>query len=93
MIRLDRLRRRDTAVLAVLAGSGWLSCLFRILDFLDFWLPIHNPNPGLKNIVILHPYQKVILHPYQLPFQRSFQTTSDLASTKGHLQPFGVRSR
>ena len=82
MIRLDRLFWYDAAVLAVLtiivvlveiavlavlAGLGWLSCLFRILYFLDFWFPIHNPNPGPGNIVILHPHQKVILHPYQLP--------------------------
>ena len=50
-----------------LAWGGCLVCL-EFWIFLDFWFPIHNPNPGPGNIVILHPYQKVILHPYQLPF-------------------------
>ena len=54
LIRLDRLFWCDAAVLAVLAivvvlveiailavlaGLGWLSCLFRILDFSGFLVP------------------------------------------------------
>ena len=47
--------------IAVVAGL-YLSCPFRILPKLDFLAPVHNPNPGQK--------KPVILHPYQLPFKR-----------------------
>ena len=79
LIRLDRLRRRDTAVLAVLAivavvveiavlavlaGLGWLSCPFRILRKLYFLASIHNPNPEGGGSA---PLSKELVLPYQRP--------------------------